>query len=198
MADIYVRTELGSQELDDPRTPLGIWSKHVLRMLDGRRDIAAICRTCPQGVGESAIRSLVEQGFAQLSGMPDGVNHGNASTGEADAGRLPRAPIPAGDPESVVVPMGLRSLSRRSSTTALHTLGPARLQEAKLALANSLLDHAGAAADSLATRMAKSTTASELAALIPEAEANAARVGRPQLKAFQAVVRDLGLPTTAA
>jgi hypothetical protein len=194
-SDLYLRTERGGAALVDAHAKLDPWLKHALRLMDGKRDAAAILRTCPPGTGEKLLATLVELGLAQRS-VHTPLAASEMTQPMPIVAELPPAPASAAE---AVAPVGLRSVARdaRSLTGAFRALGPERLQEVKLILANGIMDQAGAPGDDVARRIANAATFLDLAKLIPEAEVLAGRVGSGQLSAFQALVKEQGLPTTA-
>jgi hypothetical protein len=199
--EIYVRTERGTTALNDPLAKLDPWLKHALRLMDGRRDVAAINRSCPAGSGEKLIATLAELGLAQKSGP---IEPDLAMTLPMPiVTELP--PQPAVAKPQAEVAVGLRSLSRTPTKTstggatgAFRPLSGERLNEIKSTIAKALVDNAGTRSHEialdLARKMTAAATASDLAALVPEAEAYLTRhSGEPALAAFRAVTKESGV-----
>jgi hypothetical protein len=198
--DIYVRTERGQSALNDPQARLDPWLKHVLRLIDGKRDLYSIGKSCPPGSIERLAATLAELGLVSKPGSESSANTMTVPMPIVQEmppppvalGSLPEGPtaVPSTGPAS----MSLRSLAR--SETKAPAVDLAQLQLAKLVLANMLLDHTGKRGDSLAIRMASGKSMVDLARLASEAEALIRSLcGAPAAEAFVAACREHAVPS---
>jgi hypothetical protein len=83
---IYRKTEKGKQEVADRALGLESHARRLLIIVDGRRDANELSVYIRAGEFEATLRKLIEEGYIEEIGA-----------GEADPGRVPRAPA-ANDP----------------------------------------------------------------------------------------------------